>query len=248
MDRKIKVAAATSLLALTAAACAPNPYYGNTGYNYGNRGVNTTVNRGNVGNNSGGVTHTHCGRTHSHVLPPEGLAHQHGDGCMAGAGGAAPVTNTNTSAYNNYGNYGAQQPQQPAANSYGYTAPASPSYYDYSAGTASSGTYTAPASNNYGSSNYSSGYNAGASSGSYYDYAAPKATPKNTYRSTVPAAPRTSSVTTPSTGGSSYTVQKGDTVFQVMRNTGVYWKDIIRLNNLEAPNYPLNPGQRLKLK
>ena len=43
-------------------------------------------------------------------------------------------------------------------------------------------------------------------------------------------------------------VQKGDTVFQVMRNTGVYWKDIIRLNNLQAPNYSLIPGQRLRLK
>lgn len=43
-------------------------------------------------------------------------------------------------------------------------------------------------------------------------------------------------------------MKRGDTVFQVMRNTGVYWKDIIRLNNLQAPNYQINPGQVLKLK
>lgn len=49
-------------------------------------------------------------------------------------------------------------------------------------------------------------------------------------------------------GGNSYTVQKGDTVFQVMRNTGVYWKDIIRMNGLQAPNYQINPGQVLKLR
>jgi len=50
-----------------------------------------------------------------------------------------------------------------------------------------------------------------------------------------------------SSGGSSYTVKKGDTVFEIMRQTGVYWKDIIRLNNLKAP-YNINPGQRIRLK
>ncbi|MCB1639581.1 MAG: LysM peptidoglycan-binding domain-containing protein, partial [Thiothrix sp.] len=28
----------------------------------------------------------------------------------------------------------------------------------------------------------------------------------------------------------------------------VYWKDIIRLNNLQAPNYQINPGQQLRLR
>ncbi len=49
-------------------------------------------------------------------------------------------------------------------------------------------------------------------------------------------------------GNSSYTVKKGDTVFEVMRQTGVYWKDIIKMNNLVAPAYTINPGQRLRLK
>jgi len=48
-------------------------------------------------------------------------------------------------------------------------------------------------------------------------------------------------------GSSSYMVKKGDTVFEVMRQTGVYWKDIISLNNLSAP-YTISPGQRLRLK
>jgi len=52
---------------------------------------------------------------------------------------------------------------------------------------------------------------------------------------------------TRSAGGSSYTVKKGDTVFEIMRQTGVYWKDIIRLNNLQAP-YNISPGQRIRLK
>ncbi len=52
-----------------------------------------------------------------------------------------------------------------------------------------------------------------------------------------------------STGSESdyYTVKSKDTVFEVMRQTGAYWKDIIRLNDLKAPQYEIQPGQRLKL-
>jgi len=52
-----------------------------------------------------------------------------------------------------------------------------------------------------------------------------------------------------SSGGSGnvYIVKKGDTVFEIMRQTGVYWKDIIKLNNLVAP-YNISPGQRIRLK
>ena len=49
-------------------------------------------------------------------------------------------------------------------------------------------------------------------------------------------------------GGSTYIVKKGDTVFEIMRQTGVYWKDIIKLNNLQAPAYNINPGQAIRLK
>lgn len=210
MDRKIKVAAATSLLALTAAACAPNPYYTGTGYN--NYGTNTTTNRGAVNRNA--VSHTHCGRTHSHVLPAEGLAHHHGDGCVAGSGGATTTTTTPNYNYGYTAPVITPVPQQPAIN-YGYTAPATTPYIDYSTST-------------------------GGGSSSYYDYAAPKAP-------TVPAPVNRSTATITNNSGE-YVVQKGDTVFQVMRSTGVYWKDIIRLNNLQAPDYPINPGQRLRLK
>ena len=55
---------------------------------------------------------------------------------------------------------------------------------------------------------------------------------------------------TTSSGGSgnTYTVRKGDTVFEIMRQTGVYWKDIIRINGLQAPAYNINPGQIIRLK
>lgn len=45
-----------------------------------------------------------------------------------------------------------------------------------------------------------------------------------------------------------YTVQKGDSVFSIMRETGVYWKNIIEMNNLQAPSYIIAPSQILVLK
>ena len=48
--------------------------------------------------------------------------------------------------------------------------------------------------------------------------------------------------------GNTYVVKKGDTVFEIMRQTGVYWKDIIKLNNLQAPSYGISPGQTIRLK
>ncbi|MGB1311146.1 MAG: LysM peptidoglycan-binding domain-containing protein, partial [Leucothrix sp.] len=49
-------------------------------------------------------------------------------------------------------------------------------------------------------------------------------------------------------GAGTYIVKKGDTVFEVMRQTGVYWKEIISMNNLQAPSYTIQPGQALRLK
>ena len=49
------------------------------------------------------------------------------------------------------------------------------------------------------------------------------------------------------TTAETYTVKKGDTVFSIMRETGVYWKDIIEINNLKAPRYVITPGQVLLL-
>lgn len=218
MDRTIKLAAATSLLAVTAVGCTPNPYY-NNGYNGYNNGYRAGTTTGTVVNRAA-VSHTHCGRTHSHPLPPEGLAHHHGDGCMAGSGGATTTTTTTQPNYN----YGYNQ-QQPAATTYNYSTPTSTPYYDYSGG------------NSGGSSN-----NTTSSTYDYSAYNAPKTTTSNTYRSATPAP-----VSAASASGY-YTVKQGDTVFQVMRNTGVYWKDIIRLNNLQAPDYRIVPGQTLKLK
>lgn len=44
-----------------------------------------------------------------------------------------------------------------------------------------------------------------------------------------------------------YTVQKGDTLFNVAQSQGVNWVVIATLNNLKAP-YNLKPGTVLKLQ
>ena len=125
---------------------------------------------------------------------------------------------------------------------------------------------------NQNNQNYVDYGNANANNTTYYDYSsagktntpAPNVTASNksiytgsyqqpTYKPYQPTtyAGGSAATTTPvvATGaGSSYTVKKGDTVFEVMRQTGVYWKDIISMNNLVAPAYTINPGQILRLK
>ncbi len=49
-------------------------------------------------------------------------------------------------------------------------------------------------------------------------------------------------------GQTFYIVQPKDTVFAVMRKTGVHWQEIIKLNNLKAPKYIIFPGQSLRVK
>lgn len=41
-------------------------------------------------------------------------------------------------------------------------------------------------------------------------------------------------------------VKKGDTVFEISRQTGAYWKDIIKLNQLTPP-YSLNIGDKIRI-
>ena len=252
MVKQFKLAATASVGAVALTACAPNPYWQNGNYNGG----------GSAAVNRNAVTHTHCGKTHAHVLPPQGLAHHHGDGCMAGSASAArPYTAPNTyrPPANTYQPNYQTQYQGAAANTgattYGYTdysggaaasTGGSSTYYDYSKPTAPS---SSNASASYGASSGGASYydytapNTSGSSSGYYDYSGSSSSTKPSYGSS-----SSTSVNSNYTGGGTYTVQKGDTVFQVMRNTGVYWKDIIRLNSLQAPDYKLSPGQQLRLK
>ena len=114
----------------------------------------------------------------------------------------------------------------------------------------------------YGTSGYNA--NAGANTTNYYDYStAGKATgsvtasnksiytgsyQQKTYKPTTYAGGSAATTATSSGSANTYTVKKGDTVFEIMRQTGVYWKDIIKFNNLRAPAYNITPGQIIKLK
>ncbi len=98
-------------------------------------------------------------------------------------------------------------------------------------------------------------YTSGANNTDSYDTYSSGSSSNDTYVS--PSSSNTSSSNTYSggdvatgnykAGDSTYTVRKGDTVFSVMRLTSVYWKDIIKKNNLVAP-YTISPGQVLRLK
>lgn len=85
----------------------------------------------------------------------------------------------------------------------------------------------------------------------YYDYSGGASEVVYGYES-VPAASTTYYDYAPSSTvlnqQDKYLVQPRDTIFQVMRNTGVYWKDIVKLNNLDAPDYVLTPGQVIRLR
>ncbi len=132
---------------------------------------------------------------------------------------AAPQPQQNT----NYAGYGQQ----------GQTAQSNTTYYDYSS--ASKANTQAPAATNATS-------NKSIYTGSYQ---------KQTYAPTTYAGGSAATTNTASagasSGGSTYSVKKGDTVFEIMRQTGVYWKDIISINNLQPP-YNISPGQTLRLK
>ena len=126
-----------------------------------------------------------------------------------------------------------------------YDSGSNATYYDYSSA-GKTKTYNAPSTNT----------NVSASNKSIYTGSYQKKTYKP-YNPTTYSGGSSASTNTNTTyvsnsgakgGGSTYIVKKGDTVFEIMRQTGVYWKDIIKLNNLQAPAYNINPGQAIRLK
>jgi len=136
----------------------------------------------------------------------------------------------------------APQPQQNTTNyaGYGTGTGSNTTYYDYSSagGTANANTGSASTSNK---SIYT---------GSYQQKTYKPYNPTTYSGGSAAATPGTAAYANTagtSSSGATYTVKKGDTVFEIMRQTGVYWKDIISLNNLTPP-YNINPGQTLRLK
>ena len=180
---------------------------------------NNTGNRGgSSNNNAGGVAHTHDGIRHTHPLPSSGLNHSHGGGYgKAIDGNYSGNGGSYTDTYGGYGNGG--------SGSY------DDGYYDSEYGRNRDRS---------SDSSYGSRYDSGRDS--YYDSGSSRSD-SNTdsdYASSIDSSSNYD-------GGDTYVVRRKDTVFEVMRQTGAYWKDIIRLNDLKAPKYEIHPGQRLKL-
>lgn len=193
----------------------------------------TTHRTGNSGN-----SHSHNGRRHTHPLPASGTNHVHQQHQRTPAVQPRPQQAVVHKPV--------VKPQQPA----------STTYYDYSGG-------SAPAkSNNTSYYNYGGSKGNGAKNqvthahnGVSHAHALPAAGVNHQHNqgstsigSTYGSSGKTSATSSASANSDYYIVKPKDTVFQVMRNTGIYWKTIIKLNNLQAPGYTINPGQKLRLK
>ena len=174
----------------------------------------------NTGVQNNGNSHVHNGRRHSHPLPASGTNHTHRVGQAQVVAPAQPAQQSNTT------------------------------YYDYSSG--STATSAGVGYYNGGSKGNASGNGQTHSHGSKtHTHALPASGLNHSHNQGTTSIGNTygNTQSQPQTGnGNTYTVQPKDTVFQVMRNTGVYWKTIIKLNNLQAPDYTIRPGQSLRLR
>ena len=247
MDNKIKLFAVASVVAVMASGCTGyNNQDTTTGSNgYASNGGSQNSGSGQVANNRNTcapcttkpkTTYTYKPRTVAKPKPKPRTTYRK----------PAPKGQHNQQYYIDRWNRQQNQSRTKTATTATNTTNYGTGYYTPS--TASSTTYydysSAGRSNNTGSLSTS---NKSIYTGSYQ---------KKTYKPYKPttyaggASSSTTSykaATTYSGGGNTYLVKKGDTVFEIMRQTGVYWKDIIRLNNLQAP-YNINPGQTIRLK
>ena len=257
MDGKIKLLALASIVAVTASGCS------------GYRGASQApADAGSGGYSSGGGLYGQ--RTGTAQVARTGQVRGRGFGQQRSSApavcapcGAAPKTQSNytykpatpapkpkvQAGQHNQQYYidrwnKQQKAQQGTGNYTGYgTAPSNTTYYDYS-----SAGKTAAANTNVAASNKSI-YTGSYQQKTYKPYA--PTTYAGGSAATTGTAAYANTAGTSSTasagGGSTYVVKKGDTVFEIMRQTGVYWKDIISINNLTPP-YSISPGQTIRLK
>jgi len=270
MFKNIKGLAAVSLAAMVVSGCttAPAPW-ANPNQHRGNVRPPAPV--------QGGTAHQHGTVVHTHPLPAQGIHHTHQYGSGAGIAGRAvgsagqhaqpaPVrqptrpqpqpqqNQSQTYGYGYGGNSNSGSPYDGSGNPYTSTSGGGNNNSNNN-----SGGFYGDIGNNNNSSTYGSGSNYGStsssSSGSTYDNGSSYDT--STYGGSSSGSSSSSSsssnlddIRDPNyrDGDTYYSVQKGNTVFAVMRITGSYWKDIVKWNDLEAPKYTIHPGQRLRVK
>ena len=261
MGRKIKLLAVASIVAVLASGCS-NYRLGNqgggSGYSSGGSSTGQVARTGQVsrGGLFGQRRAASCGTCGTNTAPKSTYTYKPAAKPVYKAAATAPAGQHNQQYYiDRWNRQQAAQRNKPKAQNENYTGYGSgnynanvgasnTNYYDYSS--AGKATTAAPAGN------------VSASNKSIYtgSYQQPTYKP---YQPTTYAGGSAGTTNTASTynaakaavagggGSSSYRVKKGDTVFEVMRQTGVYWKDIISMNSLVAP-YTISPGQTLRLK
>jgi len=256
MDNKIKLFAVASVVAVMASGCSgyrgTNQGVAGSGANATGGGTTQMARTGQVAGSNGLFGQrraTTCAPCAANAKPkstytytpapkpaPTAQAGQHNQQYYIDKWNREQATqknNAQTGTYSGYGsgNYNPNPNPNPDA---GNT-----TYYDYSsAGQAANNTGSVSASNK---SIYTGSYQ----QKTYKPYQ------PTTYSGGSSATTNTNTTYVGNSGGgngSTYTVKKGDTVFEIMRQTGVYWKDIIKMNNLQAPAYNINPGQIIRLK
>jgi LysM repeat protein len=251
MDSKIKLLAAVSVIAVMTSGCSrlgygPGQAAGGDGYSSTGSGAGQVARTGQVsrGGLFGQQRASTCAPCAANTPPKSTYTYKPAAKPVYKATTPGPVAGQHNQQYY-IDKWNREQAQQKNKNTqdytgYGNTGASNTTYYDYS-----SAAKTAPAPIPAPVPNVSAS-NKSIYTGSYQ---------QPTYKPYQPTTYAGGSAGTTSTtaaatsgGGSSYVVKKGDTVFEVMRQTGVYWKDIISMNNLVAPAYTISPGQRLRLK
>lgn len=251
MNNQIKWLAAGSLTALMLSGCttAPAPWANNN-------------QQGGNANARPGTNHQHGNIIHSHPLPDQGIHHAHQNGQAAGIPGRAVGSGGGSAAQNNNNQNNNTNNNQNNSQTYGYDygGYGNNTYggSNYDTGNNSGGNFYGDIGSG-GGNNYSGNSYGGNNSGSNYDnnntnYGSGYGdNAYDTYGSGSSSSSNSDDledVKDPNyrKGDTYYTVQKTNTVFAVMRITDVYWKDVVKWNNLEAPKYTIYPGQRLRLK
>jgi len=262
MDKKIKLLAVASIVAVMASGCSNYRGFGSQysgggdGYSSGGSSSGQAARTGQVSRGGlFGQRRAACGTCATNTTAPKSTYTYKPAAKPVYKAAAKPAGQHNQQYYIDRWNrqQAAQNNKQKTQNYTGYgsgnynanAGASNTNYYDYSSAGKTATAAPAPAAN------------VSASNKSIYtgSYQQPTYKP---YQPTTYSGGSTGTTNTASTynaakaavatgGNSSYRVKKGDTVFEVMRQTGVYWKDIISMNNLTAP-YTISPGQTLRLK
>ncbi|MGV6809026.1 MAG: LysM peptidoglycan-binding domain-containing protein [bacterium] len=275
MFKNIKYLAATSFAAMVVSGCttAPAPW-ANPNHNHHARGnVQPPVSvQGGTAHQHGTVVHTHPlpaqGIHHTHQYGSGagisgravGSAGQQAQPAPVRPSQPQPQPQQNQSQTYGYGygnnsgyNTGSQSPYDGSGNPYNSGNNNNNNYGGGNNTNPSSGGFYGDIGGNNNNSSYGSNTNYGGSSsgGSSSSYDGGSSYDTSTYGgSSSSSSSNLDDIRDPNyrDGDTYYTVQKGNTVFAVMRITGAYWKDVVKWNDLVAPKYTIHPGQRLRVK